>query len=207
MHQQLPDFEADAASQARSSVSDSALAMHVERVHAIDREIANYNAAIKNLKDEKEHLLRDKIVRIMDELRQSKTTLVDGQIVSVADFLEVSIPSESRINDASDDEREELIERRQVCLDWLDANGLGSIVANQIIIDAGKGDNIRNLVKTFVKENNLTMTEARKVHPATLKKAIRELNEKEAILPPEEPFALARGRTAKISPPKKSTRK
>ena len=35
-----------------------------------------------------------------------------------------------------------------------------------------------------------------------LKKGIKELRDKDAILPPEEDFALVVGRTAKITPPK-----
>lgn len=187
----------------KSASSASELIPPVERASLIKHELEWHTEQMKLLKDELNVILRDTLVRLMDELGQKKVELKDGSKISVDDFLEVSIPSESKINDAdSDEEREELIERRKRCLAWLDENGLGGLVSNQVTIDCGKGDNLVSMVMDFVRENNLTADRKSAIHPATLKKGIKELRDRDAITPPAEDFALVVGRTAKITPPK-----
>lgn len=203
MTPQTPDFAADAAAQRRSAASSSELVPHVERASLIKHELDWHVEQMKLLKDELNVILREKLVRIMDEMGQRKAELADGSKVGIDDFMEVSIPSESKINEAeSEEEREELIARRERCLAWLDENGLGGLVSNQVTIDCGKGDNLVTVVMEFVKEQKLSATRKSAIHPATLKKGIKELRDKDAILPPEADFALVVGRTAKITPPK-----
>lgn len=198
-----PDFEADASAQRRSAADRSALVPPVEREATIRHEIEWHKEQIKLLTEERNVILRERLVRIMDEIGQRRTELTDGTKVAINDFLEVKIPSESAINDAeTDEERRELIERRERCLAWLDEHNLGTLVSNYVIINCGKGDNQVTLVLDFVRENNLSAERKRSIHPATLKKGIKELNERDAILPPAEDFALVVGRTAKITPPK-----
>lgn len=198
-----PDFAADGFAQRKSVADRSALIPPVERVATIKDIIKSLEQDIKDYRSEMNTLIRETVVRIMDELGQSKVQLADGTKVGIDDFMELSIPSETKINDAeTEEERDELIARRARCMEWLDAHQLGSLVSNQVIIDCGKGDNLVNLVKDFCKENDLTHEHKRAIHPGTLKKGVKELYDRDAILPPAEDFALVVGRTAKITPPK-----
>ncbi len=199
------DFAADAQSERATLAPDMGpIARLVREDRALADKITLAEAYLEKLKKERRELLTERFVRTMDELGQPKTELTDGTKVSIVDFIEASIPSDTAIENAEGSERDELIERKLACLAWLEEQGLGGIIKSSVIIDAGKGDNLRKLIINLCKENNLTYTEKRGVHAATLKKSLREMIDKTLVEPPTELFNLHRGRIAKISNPKTS---
>ena len=74
---------------------------------------------------------------------------------------------------------------------WLDENGLGGIVKDQVNVDFGRGefDNVSELLE-FCKANNLNASEKLSVHPQTLKATVKEQLSR-GIEFPEEFFSIA----------------
>lgn len=74
---------------------------------------------------------------------------------------------------------------------WLDENGLGGIVKDQVSVDFGRGE-LRSVefLMNFCKQYHLVANEKLNVHPSTLKATIKEQLAK-GVEFPEEFFSIA----------------
>lgn len=74
---------------------------------------------------------------------------------------------------------------------WLDENGLGGIVKDQVAVDFGRGefDNVSELLK-FCRTNGLNANEKLSIHPSTLKATVKE-QMANGLEFPEEYFSIA----------------
>lgn len=73
---------------------------------------------------------------------------------------------------------------------WLEANGLGGIVKDQVAIDFGRGelDNVNELM-AFCKMSGLNANEKLSIHPSTLKATVKE-QMANGVEFPEEYFSI-----------------
>jgi hypothetical protein len=63
----------------------------------------------------------------MTELGMTSTTMLDGSKVDVVENIYVSIPKDP--------------DKSRACYSWLEDNGLGDIIKNQVGMSFGKGEN------------------------------------------------------------------
>lgn len=106
----------------------------------------------------------------------SKIKLVNGRTLNVKDFFSASIPAQSSINSAKDAEKmNELSNKKEACLEWLDENNLGDIVKNNIVVslDRGEAEKAKELMLEL-QEKGLNFVRDESVHPMTLKAALKK---------------------------------
>ena len=74
----------------------------------------------------------------------------------------------------------------QQAVGWLDDNGLGGIVKDQVAVDFGRGelDSSGKLLE-FCKANGMSASEKLSVHPMTLKATVKEMQAKGVEFPDE----------------------
>jgi hypothetical protein len=128
---------------------------------------------------------------------------LDGRIIEVKDFIQVSIPSESAIADAEGPDKEALTKRREECFAWLRTNQADALIKNKLTVEFGKGQDA-DAVRTLQKLNNsgYPATLIASVHPSTLKSFVREQLQK-GVKFPAEAFALFTGKKAEVKQAKK----
>ena len=164
----------------------------LESVAELLREQLRLESVIENteeqLKGYKEHLRKlsgEVIPGKMAELGMTSTTMYDGSKVDVVEDIHVSIPKDPQKSSA--------------CYEWLEDNGLGDIIKNQVGISFGKGEsNMATHLQETIKEMGLIPEVKASVHAGTLKATIKKWHEEGKSLP-EELFFLHFGQTTKIS--------
>ena len=121
-----------------------------------------------------------------------------GEKVILSDVVRANIPSQTAINKAYGDKKEELINRRDAALSWLKNNGYESIIKNEININAGKGEQKRNDILNALGLLGVHADVKETVHVSTLNATIKELLNS-GIDVPKEDFNLFVGKVAKIT--------
>lgn len=146
----------------------------------LDIELLNQDLTAKT-----EHLRQvqeDLLPNAMAAVGMSKFTTTDGYSITIKDDIYASIRKDF-INDA---------------VGWLDENGLGGIIKDQVAVDFGRGEfNNVNELMVFCKANGFSASEKLSVHPMTLKATIKEQMAKGMEFP-EEFFSVAPVRKAII---------
>ena len=156
----------------------------------MESEIEDTEAALKDLKEKYRKLSGEIIPGKMQELGMTSTTMMDGSTVEVVEDIKVSIPKED-------------LERQAACYKWLEDNGLGDIIKNQVGISFGKGEgNMAKHLEEEIKNMGLIPEVKVSVHAGTLKATIKKWHQEGKSLP-ENLFFLHFGQTTKISRQKK----
>ena len=121
----------------------------------------------------------------MTELGMSSTTMVDGSKVDVVENIYVSIPKDP--------------DKSKACYSWLEDNGLGDIIKNQVGMSFGKGENQEaRLLEDTIKDLGFIPEVKVSVHPSTLKATVRQLV-KDGKSIPDNVFNLFIGQKTKIT--------
>ena len=121
----------------------------------------------------------------MTELGMSSTTMVDGSKVDVVENIYVSIPKDP--------------DKSRACYAWLEDNGLGDIIKNQVGMSFGKGENQEaRLLEDTIKDLGFIPEVKVSVHPSTLKATVRQLV-KDGKSIPDNVFNLFIGQKTKIT--------
>ena len=151
----------------------------------MEAEIETEEAALKDLKEKHRKLSEQVIPERMAELGMTSTTMADGSRVDIVENIYVSIPKDA--------------EKSKACYDWLEDNGLGDIIKNQVGISFGKGEgNMAKHLEETIKEMGLIPEVKVSVHPSTLKATIKKWHE-EGKSVPDNVFSLFIGQKTKIT--------
>ena len=140
---------------------------------------------LKDLKEKHRKLSEQVIPERMAELGMTSTTMADGSRVDIVENIYVSIPKDA--------------EKSKACYDWLEDNGLGDIIKNQVGISFGKGEgNMAKHLEETIKEMGLIPEVKVSVHPSTLKATIKKWHE-EGRSVPDNTFSLFIGQKTKVT--------
>ena len=151
----------------------------------MESQIEDTEAALKDLKEQHRKLSGEVIPGKMQELGMTSTTMMDGSKVDVVEDIYVSIPKDA--------------EKSKACYEWLEDNGLGDIIKNQVGISFGKGEgNMAKHLEEEIKNMGLIPEVKVSVHPSTLKATIKRWHE-EGKSVPDNTFSLFIGQKTKIT--------
>ena len=115
----------------------------------------------------------------------SKFTMNDGTVIEVKDDIFASI-------------RAEFVEP---AMEWLENNGLGDIVKDEVKVGFGKGDLEKSkLLVAFCKSQKFPVTEKMSVHPMTFKATVKKELAK-GVLFPDQLFSVGQIKKAKVTLP------
>ena len=90
-------------------------------------------------------------------------------------------------------------DKSRACYEWLENNGLGDIIKNQVGISFGKGEsNMATHLQETIKEMGLIPEVKVSVHPSTLKATIKKWHE-EGKSVPDNVFSLFIGQKTKVT--------
>lgn len=106
----------------------------------------------------------------------SKIQLKNGRSILLKEFFKASIPSQSSIDKCKDiNKQQELIDKKEQCLRWLDQENLSDIIKNNIIANLPRGDNkIANEISDLLLEKGVSYIREENVHAQTLTATLRE---------------------------------
>ena len=151
----------------------------------IETEIEIAELELQNKKEKFRKLSEEIIPSKMTELGMTSTTMLDGSKVDVVENIYVSIPKDP--------------DKSRACYNWLEDNGLGDIIKNQVGMSFGKGENedakkLEDTIKDlgFIPEVKVS------VHPSTLKATVKQLV-KDGKSVPDNFFNLFIGQKTKIT--------
>ena len=151
----------------------------------METELEIAEVELQNKKEQLRKLSEEIIPARMTELGMSSTTMVDGSKVDVVENIYVSIPKDP--------------DKSSACFAWLEDNGLGDIIKNQVGMSFGKGENQEaNLLEDTIKDLGYIPEVKVSVHPSTLKATVRQLV-KDGKSIPDNVFNLFIGQKTKIT--------
>jgi len=99
----------------------------LQKLLKIETEIQVEELALKNLKEKYRKLSDEIIPSKMTELGMTSTTMLDGSTVEVEEYIQARIPV-----------RDE--EKKAKCHQWLEQNGLGDLLKNEVTMNFGRGE-------------------------------------------------------------------
>lgn len=178
----------------------------------VDKLLAQFLEQDGTVKDLEEHLRLAKEVRLklqmellpsaMEQARKKTVKYSDGAVLSLRPFIAAELPSPSKINDAEEDEKPELLARRTAGMGWLRDNQGAAIIKNELTVEIPKGkDNLVAELEQKCEELGLTWSRAENVHHQSLLAFLREKLKAGAAIPIET-FKLVTGSKAHYKPGK-----
>ena len=178
------NFESDAVTEIDQSKFKSVAELLREQLK-LEELIESMEETIKINKENLRRLSGEIIPEKMAELGMTATEMYDGSKVQVVEDVYVSIPKDP--------------EKSKACYEWLEDNGLGDIIKNQVGISFGKGEgNMAKHLEEEIKNMGLIPEVKVSVHPSTLKATIRKWHE-EGKSVPDNTFSLFIGQKTKIT--------
>lgn len=120
---------------------------------------------------------------------------------SVAELLREQLRLESVIENTEEQLKgyKEHLRKSSACYEWLEDNGLGDIIKNNVGISFGKGEgNKAKHLEETIKEMGLIPEVKISVHPSTLKATIKKWHQ-EGRSVPDNTFSLFIGQKTKIT--------
>ena len=178
------NFEEDVANIDQSGLESVAELLREQLRMEADIEVDEQ--ALKDLKEKHRKLSSEVIPAKMAELGMTSTTMMDGSKVDVVEDIYVSIPKDP--------------EKSSACYSWLEDNGLGDIIKNNVGISFGKGEsNMAKHLQETIKEMGLIPEVKVSVHPSTLKATIKKKWHEEGKSVPDNMFSLFIGQKTKIT--------
>ena len=179
------NFEGDAVANVEQTGLES-VAELLRKQLKLEAKIEDYENLLKTHKEDLRKLSGETIPEKMAELGMTSTTMYDGSKVEVVEDIYVSIPKDPQKSSA--------------CYEWLEDNGLGDIIKNQVGISFGKGEsNMATHLQETIKEMGLIPEVKVSVHPSTLKATIKKLHEEGKLSVPDNTFSLFIGQKTKIT--------
>ena len=178
------NFESDAVTEIDQSKFKSVAELLREQLK-LEELIESMEETVKINKENLRRLSGEIIPEKMAELGMTATEMYDGSKVQVVEDIYVSIPKDP--------------EKSKACYEWLDDNGLGDIIKNQVGMSFGKGEgNKAKALESQIKEMGLIPEVKVSVHPSTLKATIKKWHE-EGKSVPDNTFSLFIGQKTKIT--------
>ena len=178
------NFEGDAVTEIDQSKFKSVAELLREQLK-LEELIESMEETVKINKENLRRLSGEIIPEKMAELGMTATEMYDGSKVQVVEDIYVSIPKDP--------------EKSKACYEWLEDNGLGDIIKNQVGISFGKGEsNMATHLQETIKEMGLIPEVKVSVHPSTLKATIKKWHE-EGKSVPDNTFSLFIGQKTKIT--------
>jgi hypothetical protein len=180
--------------------SDDTINTQIEDLANELSNLADQKADLEKSLEETKKLIARKENSLIDVLYQegveigSKMVFKNGKTLHIKEYFSANIPSNTSINKTKDlEKREELLERKQGCLQWLNDNNLGDIIKNEIKIsfDKGEFEKSKKIVENL-EEEGLSFVEDENVHSGTLKSALKEQSGK-GVDVPEDLFKISIG--------------
>ena len=178
------NFESDAVTEIDQSKFKSVAELLREQLK-LEELIESMEETVKINKENLRRLSGEIIPEKMAELGMTATEMYDGSKVQVVEDIYVSIPKDP--------------EKSKACYEWLDDNGLGDIIKNQVGMSFGKGEGKKaKALESQIKEMGLIPEVKVSVHPSTLKATIKKWHE-EGKSVPDNTFSLFIGQKTKIT--------
>ena len=178
------NFEDDAVTKLDQTGLESVAELLREQLR-MEADIEVDEQALKDLKEKHRKLSSEVIPAKMAELGMTSTTMSDGSEVKIVEDIYVSIPKDPQ--------------KSAACYEWLEDNGLGDIIKNQVGISFGKGEsNMATHLQETIKEMGLIPEVKVSVHPSTLKATIKKWHE-EGKSVPDNTFSLFIGQKTKVT--------
>jgi len=178
------NFEGDAVTEIDQSKFKSVAELLREQLK-LEELIESMEETVKINKENLRRLSGEIIPEKMAELGMTATEMYDGSKVQVVEDIYVSIPKDP--------------EKSKACYEWLDDNGLGDIIKNQVGMSFGKGEGKKaKALESQIKEMGLIPEVKVSVHPSTLKATIKKWHE-EGKSVPDNTFSLFIGQKTKIT--------
>jgi len=178
------NFEGDAVANVEQTGLESVAELLREQLK-LEELIESMEETVKINKEALRKLSGEIIPEKMAELGMTATEMYDGSKVQVVEDIYVSIPKDP--------------EKSKACYEWLDDNGLGDIIKNQVGMSFGKGEgNKAKHLEESIKEMGLIPEVKVSVHPSTLKATIKKWHE-EGKSVPDNTFNLFIGQKTKIT--------
>ena len=178
------NFEGDAVANVEQTGLESVAELLREQLK-LEELIESMEETVKINKEALRKLSGEIIPEKMAELGMTATEMYDGSKVQVVEDIYVSIPKDP--------------EKSKACYEWLDDNGLGDIIKNQVGMSFGKGEgNKAKHLEESIKEIGLIPEVKVSVHPSTLKASIKKWHE-EGKSVPDNTFNLFIGQKTKIT--------
>ena len=177
------NFEEDVANIDQESLESVSSLLQQQLKMETEIEVAEID--LQNKKEKLRKLSEEVIPGRMTELGMSSTTMVDGSKVDVVENIYVSIPKDP--------------DKSAACYQWLEDNGLGDIIKNNVGMSFGKGENedAKKLEQT-IKDLGFIPEVKVSVHPSTLKATVKQLV-KDGKSVPDNFFNLFIGQKTKIT--------
>lgn len=154
----------------------------VEEMGAAAEQVAAAEGDLKSAKAQFKFLSEVVIPGLLDDVGLKSCETSSGKKVKVQENIRASIPAEKELD----------------AFAWLEENGHGSVIKNQIIIALERGeDDLSNAVADALNDLGVNFDRKRGVHPMTLGALIKELLE-EGVPVPLDLFGAFRQRVAKV---------
>lgn len=195
------DFEEDAKN---TGTDLSTITKLSERHIALEKQIAIIDNQRKALADELDKIARDLLPSAMDEASMASFTLNTGHQIEIKQIMTASYPTQSAIVKAKGEEdRNELLERRERCTVWIEENGGKPLLKTTIKADLDKtfGHDIDAILEKLHAEYGLQMSKEQTVHNGALVKFLKEKMADSQNIPFDD-FKVFNGKVAKITQPK-----
>lgn len=186
------------------SASLTGVAKLSNRATFLQTEIEGLSARLKEREKELAKIETLDLPELMDSFGMSKFTLTDGTQIEVKSIIRASLPAPSTIHNAKSVLlREELQERLDAGVKYLQDHNAGALVKSVLEIEIGKGNSelISRVIETLEKEFNLYANHNVSVHPMSLSSYVKERLENGDDIP-SETFAVFTGRKTSIRQPK-----
>lgn len=142
---------------------------------ALEGEVAALEADLKARKAKLAEVQERKLPDLMFEIGIKEFVLTDGRRLTVKDMVVASIPSKSAIDKAKDEERGPMLARQGEAFKWLEKNGHGDLIKNDLVIGFKKGEakQAKALV-TELRKRGINVEVNRSVNPQSLGAFCRE---------------------------------
>ena len=170
-----------------------------QKMYSLEDEIAKLEEQLKQRKQDLKVLAEETIPDTMHELNLKDFTLRNGAKITIKEFIKASIPTQSAIDRAKDeDEKVKLKLLQQQGFDWLKANGAADLIKNTVEVQFGRDENEAcNEFTEQLRENKTLYKRSMGVHPGTLSKFLQDRLENGKKVPMET-FRVYTGRIANI---------
>jgi hypothetical protein len=167
-------------------------------IFLLEDEIRLHEQILKDKKQELKKLAEQDLPTLMQELNIKNFTLSNGSKIEILDVVTGSVPSNTAIARAKDDDKEDLRLRQQQCFDWLRDNGHGSIIKNIVEVQFAKDEDDQcDEFASELRDRKMPYKRSEGVHNGTLNSVIKErLSEGKPI--DLELFRVFTGSIAKI---------
>ena len=164
------DFEKDQEEVIEKTTNLNKLAEKIKTMQAIQYEIEQEEASLKQKKKNLEHISGEIIPTMLSEMGLSFLKLQDGSSVEVKTNYSATITQANK----------------EAAFNWLRENGLGDIIKNEISVSFGRNeDNKAADYAELAKGQGLEPQQKLKVEPMTLKALVRERIEAGKEMPTE----------------------